>query len=493
MRPGRRCAGVLLAAAVLSGPVAAAGDPDAAERQYRIARRLAAERSAEAAAALEKVVSLDPAGDLADDALVDHALLLGVAAWPEDLGLAASDTLKQAASLLSRVLEQHAAADRAIEARYLLALSRLEPLPAYDAAAARLELLEISLSQPGSAWDRRARYTRAWLEARQGNRERALATYQRLLVDAPASPEAARARLGQARILLRNGEYGRAARWLQESIDAGVADCCAPALRELAVRALLRGAGRLPAVRSFESVVPATDMRSPVGMAAYPDGGLLLAGARREGVRRIGPDGPATDRWELDQVQAVTIDDRGQAFAVAGDSVYRLAPGGLPVRVAGLGDFGPASSLAVDPEGAFWILDRRGERLARVPRGTDSPVQVWGDKGRRLDSIVWDGAQIVGLDARNQTTVAIDSGGKTRPLMALVGERATWLAADPTGRLAVLDQRAGTLNLISPDGSKVESVPLRDAGIERPAAVAIGMDGRLHVLDAVSGAWLRTP
>ena len=55
---------VALAAGIAATPLVAS-DPAAAKRQYRVARRLAAEGSPDAAAALRRVVELDPRGSLA--------------------------------------------------------------------------------------------------------------------------------------------------------------------------------------------------------------------------------------------------------------------------------------------------------------------------------------------------------------------------------------------------------------------------------------------
>jgi len=98
-RPMSLIAGVAMLAAILPTPAA---DPAAAERQYRIARRLAAEGSPEAADALQKVLQLDPKGDLADDALVDQALLAGLPRWPEDLGNLDEESARRALKLLGR-------------------------------------------------------------------------------------------------------------------------------------------------------------------------------------------------------------------------------------------------------------------------------------------------------------------------------------------------------------------------------------------------------
>jgi len=55
---------VVLVLLLASVSPAQAGDSAEAERQYRIARRLAAEGSPEAAAALRRVIEIDPDGPL---------------------------------------------------------------------------------------------------------------------------------------------------------------------------------------------------------------------------------------------------------------------------------------------------------------------------------------------------------------------------------------------------------------------------------------------
>ena len=118
-----------------------AADPAAAERQYRIARRLVAEGSSEARTALEKVIELDPVGSLADDATVEKALLLGVPRWPEELGRIEIREAQEALALVSWVAQELSGSDRALEARHLRALLLLEPLPFHDASEARLDLI----------------------------------------------------------------------------------------------------------------------------------------------------------------------------------------------------------------------------------------------------------------------------------------------------------------------------------------------------------------
>ena len=65
-------------ALVLAAPTLAQAD---AEAEFRVARRLVAEGSPQAADALDRVFRLDPDGPLADDALLERALLVGMAGW----------------------------------------------------------------------------------------------------------------------------------------------------------------------------------------------------------------------------------------------------------------------------------------------------------------------------------------------------------------------------------------------------------------------------
>ena len=75
-------------------------DADAAREQYRVARRLAAEGSPEARSALQRVVALDPGGELADDARVEQARLdLGLG-WPEGVGGLDAEAAGRALALL---------------------------------------------------------------------------------------------------------------------------------------------------------------------------------------------------------------------------------------------------------------------------------------------------------------------------------------------------------------------------------------------------------
>ena len=145
-----------LALAALSGDARA--DRRAAENQYRVARRLAAQRSPEAGAALRRVVELDPKGPLADDALLDLADLEGVPLVPEQLGRVSLAAARRALAVLEELLRDHDSADRATEARIRRALLMLEPLPIRNATEARVDLLGVATAGSGDDLSPLARY-----------------------------------------------------------------------------------------------------------------------------------------------------------------------------------------------------------------------------------------------------------------------------------------------------------------------------------------------
>jgi hypothetical protein len=480
---------------LLSAAPLEAADPAAAERQYRIARRLLAEGSAEARIALDKVIELDPVGDLADDATIDKALLLRVPRWPEELGRIEIRAAQEALGLVSWVASELSGSDRALEARYLRALLLLEPLPFHDASEARLDLITVATAKEQIDSARAARYATGWLAEKQGKQERALAAYQRLMVDAPGSEAAARARVGIARLLLHLGRFGEAADLLQQAIEAGVQpETGAVALRELAVRSLL---GRMPGAGggSVTRLSGAgSTVRSPACFAATPDGGLLLGDQKNDEVLLVDSEGGISGRWSLVELQAVAVSPSGPAFAAAGEAIYRLDHGRKPMLVANQGDLGPVSALAVDGVGRLWVLDRRGERLGRIEPGGTSPIVTGGgETGARLAALAWDGRRLIALDTRERLLVAVGPEGSRRELAAPGLQKPVDVAANPAGGIAVLDSRAGAVLLFDAEGSRLGSLAWSAAGISRATAVAYAPDGALYLLDGSNAVSVRVP
>jgi hypothetical protein len=476
--------GFLAFASVLAAASATwAGDTQTAERHYRVARRLAAEGSPEARAALKQVIEVDPEGPLADDALVDLARLAGLPGWPEATGALDVGAATGSLGLLDECVRRFPRGDRTEEALFLRGLVRLEPLTTYDPSAARVDLTSVATSS--STWSGRARYALAWLNEQQGNDDRAFDTYQRLLVDAPADPAGVRARVGLARILMREGEFGPAARWLQEAIDLDVdGDARAQTLRELTVRALLRQAGVADPSRLVRT---RTGVRVLSGFAPTTSGGVLLGDRKQGVVVELGADGVRIGTWVVEGVQTVAVDPRGRKFAAGKTDVFHLGTAGEVTPAASLGDYTPLAQLVADGTGRLWLLERRGRRIGLVGPGRVAPELFWQGEGRRLESMIWDGRRLVAIDAKTRSVVALD-GDVINTLVPREAIRPLVLAADPAGRVAILDGRSGTVQFLGANGRR-EAAAFASPEVPRPVAVGLGPEGELHLFET-SGDWI---
>lgn len=493
-RAVRAVAAALALASALGAGRAAAADADAAERQYRVARRLAAERSPQAADALRKVVELDPQGPLADDAIVDEALLDPLPRWPDELGRLDPSTLSRARGLLDRVVEGMPGADRVQQALYLRGLLRLEPLAGYDAGAARVDLLNASADPRSTEWSRAARLALAWLAEADGDEGRSRDAYVRVVVDAPGTAAAARAELGLGRLALRASTMDEAAGWLRRAQrDGGASASTEPGERlELAVRRLGGGAGVYPG-RGID-VVALGWIRSPSAIAAAPDGGLAVWDRRETGVIRVDAGGRESGRWSLEDVEALAWDPLGRLWAAAGDSLWRLDPDAEPMRVGVQGDLEPVAGLAVDALGRLWLTDRKGESLGVVEPGREVPRLVWQERGVRLGSPGWDGRRLVAVDTRARRVVAVDpSGGLTELVAEGRLQRPGPLAVDATGRIAVADAKTGTIELYDAAGAPLGRVDAEGLGVGRLAALGFDRRGRLAGWNEDTSSWVRVP
>jgi hypothetical protein len=484
---------VLVAAVLAASIPAGAADPDAAERQYRIARRLIAEGSVEAVAALDKVLELDPEGALADDATVEKALLMGTPRWPEELGRIAALSGSQALELLTHAARDLSGADRSLEARYLRALLLLEPLHFHNPSEARLDLITVATAPGGSEEALAARYAVGWLAEQQGENERALAAYQRLVVDAPGSRAALRAEVGLGRLLLRAGEFGAAAERLQRASDGGApVICAAEPLKELAVRSLLSmlpgSAGSGPPV-SFQTAV-----RSPAGLAAMPQGGVLLGDQRAAEIIHFDAEGVVVDRWSLGDLRDVAANDSGRAFAAAGNDIYRLEPGGAVVRIASQGALQPASSLEADGIGRLWLIDKKGEGVGRIEPGATSAVPFGPrERGFRLPSTAWDGMRLIAVDSREKQLVAVGMDGALVQLSKGSFQKPLAVSASRSGQAAVLDGRAKAVLFYDSGGKALGSLAWSAAGVSKPVALDHAADGALLLFDGSTGRVVRVP
>jgi DNA-binding beta-propeller fold protein YncE len=455
-----------------------------AEAQFRVARRLAAEGSPQAAAALDRVYQLDPDGPFADDALLERAGLVGLPAWPEDLGRLTAIAAGEARPYLSRIVRDLRSADRAPEAAYRLALLSLEPLPGHDAQQARLELLSLAA---GTGPDAHAsRYSLAWLAEQRGDLDQAEAAYQRLRVDVPGSEAAVRATFAVGRVRLRQGRPDAAAARLQQALLAGSLDAGlsvrARALRDVAVDALLAR------VRTTESFRVAAGSR-PSAIAVAAGGGALVASRKTGTVIEFDASGAEIDRWTVEQPLSVARNPNGLRVAITAAAVLRLDPGGGATVLGAPGDLGAFSAGVIDGLGRVWVLDRKGDRIGLFEVGVGQPRTVWSGDGTRLSSLVWDGNRLLALDTRERSVVAITTAGASSAIVTGTLERPSALAADPAGRIAVLDSKGSIVRFYDASGASLGQFAPVSSGIQRPTGLALGCDGSLHLVEEASGLW----
>jgi tetratricopeptide (TPR) repeat protein len=482
---------VLLAVAFATG-AAFAGVAEA-ERQYRVARRLAAEGSTEAAAAFRKVIELDPDGPLVDDAMLDEALLQPLARWPEDLGGIDGTRARRALGILKRILEDVPDGNRVPEARYYAALLRLEPLMTHNRTEARFDLVTVATDPAETEWTLASRYALGWLGWQLGETDQALAAFQRIVVDAPQSDASQRAAVALARARLRAREFGAAAEWLQGVVDSEAdADLHAVALRELALRSLMRDLGRL-AAHPPVLVSASTGIRNADAMATEPDGGVVLADRRGGLVVRLDATGRKRGEFQLDSPGAVACSASGRIYVAGPARIWRLDPERPPIDVGGQGEFAPAVAIAAEETGAIWLLGKKGEQIGRLAPGTAAPEVVWEARGAKLVGAAWDGRRLLTVDGRDGVLLAVTADGASRQLGSHAFQKPGFLAADASGTVAVVDLKAAAVVYLDAEGKRIDSFGYRAVGLNKPGPISLGLDGRLQLFEGSNVSWMRVP
>jgi hypothetical protein len=171
----------------------------------------------------------------------------------------------------------------------------------------------------------------------------------------------------------------------------------------------------------------AAALQDPLGVAALPGGGFLIADASAARVRRVsatgtittvagtgtrgfsGDGGPATAAQIYDPNGLAVLPDGGFLIADGDYVVRRVFPDGTITTVAGTatpgfsGDGGPATaahlnnvySVAVTPDGGFLIADEGNRRIRRVsPTGIITTVAGTGVQGSAGDGGAATAAQL---------------------------------------------------------------------------------------------------
>ena len=486
------CAAALFVAALGSVSVVLgdeAGDPAAAEGQYRLAQRLSADGSPDAAAAFAKVVALAPLSALADDALVDLARLQGAPDWPEDLGGLDAARAASARATLEKVVDGYAGGDRALEARYRLALIRMAPIAGRDAVRGRQDLIALASTPSRESWVVAGRYALGVFDEQAGAPERAAGAFARIVVERPDVEFVARARAGFGRALLVEGRFDEAAGWFQAALEGGApAAVRSAALRDLALREVLRAriqAFRWSAVASKLSVIATT--RGASLLATAGDGRLVVFDRKNDVLQAFDAKGIGAAGTPLADVTALATDPYGRVFAATKEKLLRWDPAG-PTVVANLANFGSPSAIAVDASGTIWIADRRGDRIARWKPGAPEPSVVRESKGAGVAALVAIGTRVIAAEGRSGRLVAVSDAGSESAFGTAVFRRPTALAVDAAGRISVLDEKAGSVTRLTPSGEVSDMLVLGLSGVSRPLSIACAPDGAVRILDGSTGA-----
>jgi streptogramin lyase len=466
-----------------------ASDPATVEQQYRLAQRLGADRSPDAAAAFEKVVTLAPDGPFADDALVELACLSGLPDWPEDVADLDGARAAAASIPLEKVVSAHAGGDRVLEAKYRLALIRLAPIAGRDEPRARRELIALAATPSREHWVPAARYALGVLDEQAGATQRAAGAFARVVVEFPGSDAVPRAAAGFGRTQLVEGLFGGAAGWFQQAIEGGVPGVVrAEPHRELALRELLRE--RVPARRWAAVEAPlgiVTTSRGASLLATAPDGGLVVFDRKNDVIQAFNANGKGSTPLPVSDVTALATDPYGRVYVATKDKLLRWDPSGLAV-VLTLGSFGAPAAIAVDASGTVWIADRKGDRVARWVPGTPAAVLARESKGAGVAALVVAGGRVIAAEAKSGLVVVLSGRGSPAALGAATFRRPTALAVDVAGRVSVLDEKAETLTRLTPSGEVSDMLALQAAGVSKPLAIAAAPDGALRILDGSTGA-----
>jgi TolA-binding protein len=478
----------VVAAATTWAAATSPADAPAAEAQYRLAQRLAADGSPGAIPAFEKVVALAPDGPLADDALIGMARLQGAADWPEDLARLDAAHARAASASLAKILELHPQGDRVTEARYLHGLLSLAPLAGRDAGQAKEALITVATADGGEPWRAKARYALGYLAETEGAIERAAGAYARLVVESPKSDAATRGRVGFARAALQQERFGDAAVSFQSATESDApASLRAAALRELAVREIVQAREPARAWSAAASVLPATPTTRGASLLATGDGGALVVFDRKNAaIQLFDVRGAGRAPMPQEGVTALATDAAARVYVAAGDKLLRW-DGAAWTPLGALGAFAGATAIAVDAAGNVWLADRRGDRIARWAPGAEAPVVVRESKGADVSALAAAPGRVIAAEAKTGKLVQIAASGASAPFGPAF-RRPEALTIDAAGRLSILDTKAQTLTRLSPSGEVRDTLNLAAVGLDRAIAVAATDEGSVRILDGATGS-----
>jgi sugar lactone lactonase YvrE len=216
---------------------------------------------------------------------------------------------------------------------------------------------------------------------------------------------------------------------------------------------------------------PAVTMRAPLGLAVGPDGAVYVADVQGTTVVRVDPRTRARTvvARDLDNPVDVAFDREGRLLVVdSTDRVFRVAPGGVRVLVAGTGtrahtgDGGPATAASLGGSGGMDV-DAQGNLVVAEYDGWIRVVQSDGT---------------IGTLAGNGTEGYAGDGG---PAARSVLRHPHDVAVMPDGSIVVADSHNQAIRRIAPNGI----ITTMAAGLEAPVGVAPAPNGAVYVAEAV--------
>lgn len=364
-------------------------------------------------------------------------------------------------------------------------------LEAARAVLRRLPLLYGRDSYPELSWRAEARVLVGEISLDLGQPGDAAAAFIQALEDEVAGPWTARARLGLAKVLLANGDWVAASAELQRAAESGVAPEALLARQRLTLlhRVQIRPTAGLPSWRRARPLaVPGIELRKPVGVAAAPDGTVVVGDRGSDTVYRLAPDGSLEDRLELTEPGRPWWQD-GEVYLPSGDAVSRLTDRSSQSFMAPRGrKMEPVKDLAAGRRGRlgqWYLLDEQSDRvLVFIPAGRylatlaeGEPVDVARDAQGR----------IYVLDGKSSQVERFSPDGTSLGVIVRdLGRKPQALDVDDLGNLYVLDRDAGRISIYQPDGQLMATLgPQLPGGLElrNPLDLAVDGAGRVLVVD----------
>ncbi len=453
------------------------------------------------------------------------ALYYPVTRW-EQIGSAEPQVIESAGKILKLVAKKYGASLEASAALVRLGYLWMEPgNPQADLDRACARFAEAVRLYPDSRSADDAYFASGMCETLRNRPAHASALFEQLLNEHPASPLAPEAHYRFGLALSHLDEPDEAILALQEvrtrfpespfAADALARITLIHRLRlprhgvaRVANGVTVRGASAGPPYRVDPGYGAMTGgqpeqppFRGVTDLAIDPQGLVLVASPKSEGVFRLDPRGRVQERIEHPEPDFVTP---GIGLAVYISGANQIAINYRNWSGAGLEgaggrtprDYGP---IALDPAGRVHLLDRRQRVVHIFDRqrrlvGTIKPVS--GKDGRFIDLATGGDGGVFVLDGRARTVTEIREAKAVRTidLGGLGIEEPLALAVDGLGDLFVLDRRSGKISVADLDGRRITEIrPGRDlrARIGAPTALAVDASGRVYLAGRKDGRIVR--